>query len=100
MAIEISLAPNGNILLHLPRHEAQVPMNLAGLALLKHVLQGQASGATKIGEQGNPTQWNLDQWLKSPVGQAALAKAQAEKRSAPAKPSVPISLDMDLADLL
>jgi hypothetical protein len=111
MAIEISLAANGNINLHLPMHVAQVPMSVEGVALLRHVLQANTKGARKVGEDGNPTQWQLDAWLKSPQGQGALQLAGERKRFAQIKAatdvqvrrtrSVPINIEgMDLDDLL
>jgi hypothetical protein len=110
MAIEISLAANGNLLLHLPLHKCQVPLSVAGLAVIRHVLQANAKGRTKLGQDGNPTQHNLDTWLKSPSGQGALQLAGDRKRFAEIKRAtdvevkrmnkVPINLDLDVMDLI
>lgn len=65
MALEISLAADGNLLLHLPLHVVRLPLSQAGVALLRHILQGQAQGATRLCEQGNPTQFDVDAILKA-----------------------------------
>lgn len=108
--IEISLAADGSIALHLPLHTCRVQMTVEGVALLRHVLQ---ANERRLGDDGNPTQWQLDQWLKSAEGRGALQLAGDRKRFADIKAKtevgvrkikprgVPFNLDtINLEDLI
>lgn len=89
---EISLAADGNLNLHLPLHTVTVPLNEQGVALLRHILQANSRGATQLAEAGNPTQWQLDAWLKSPQGMGALQLAGDRKRHAAIKAATGVAI--------
>ena len=92
MAIEISLGADGNISLALPRHTVSIPLNLQGLALLRHILQANAVGPARVSEPGNPTQFDVDAFFKSGAG----AKMLVEKR----KPRFSVVEGLDIDDLI
>lgn len=70
MKLEISLAPSGGFLLHLPTGRTlELGLNLGGLANLRQLLQDahdhQETGKVRRGYIGAfPTQSVLDGWLK------------------------------------
>lgn len=85
-------------------------MTVEGVALLRHVLQSREQGVDRLGSRGNPTQWDLDQWLKSAAGQGALQLAGDRKRFAKIKAATGVSVavckptfnldDINMEDLL
>ena len=79
---EISLGADGRLLLHLPMHIVALPLGETGVALLRHILQSASDGQRGIGEAGNPTQHDINAWLRGPEGQAALQLAGDRKRRA------------------
>lgn len=64
----IDLAPDGQLLVHVPGanrgHPFKLPFDLRGLACLSAILHGRQAGKTAIGRVGAPTQWDVEQWLK------------------------------------
>lgn len=73
-SLSISLAPSGAIWLHLPHHTVELPATVAGLRVLQMVLQ-EHTAQSAIGQNGNPTQHQIHEWLTSPEGQRALQLA-------------------------
>jgi hypothetical protein len=80
VTITISLAPSGGFILGVPCpeviHNIEIPATEAGIKLMKSILREHAkgeAGRNKISQPGNPTQWQVNEWLK-----ADRAKRQAE----------------------
>lgn len=89
---EIRLNPTGDIELDLQGHWVTIPETLEGLRLLRHILIHRQAGKARIGEEGAPTQWLIDKWLRE---DKARKQAEFEKRLAD------LGLDdIDLGDLL
>lgn len=90
MTITISLAPSGAFLLGVPCpeviHHIEIPATEAGIKLMRSILREHAkgeAGRTKISQPGNPTQWQVNEWLKADrVKRAAEAKALESAKEA------------------
>lgn len=83
--VSISLGADGNLILGIPSpeiiHHLEVPCTEQGLRLIRKVLSARKRhGRTKISQEGNPTQWQVNAWLRAERAEAAReAKArQAE----------------------
>lgn len=69
MTVSISLGKAG-FLLTIPSetglsHELEIPQSLQGLTILKRILSKREKEYPKIGNEGSPTQWQVEQWLKA-----------------------------------
>lgn len=86
----ISIAASGNLKLTFrkpdinsltPMHSVEIPNSERGLALLRHVLVARQSGASKLGQAGNPTQAMIQLWLQNKFEEDLLTKRMAEKEA-------------------
>src|SRR5688572_8101365 len=81
--VTISLAPSGAFVLGVPSpevlHHIEVPANEAGIKMIRKILQARVRGeGRKISQPANPTQWQVEQWLKADREANRVAKLEAE----------------------
>lgn len=70
MKAQISLAPDGRLLIEFPAcsawaaHEVLLPPTVGAMKHIVSMLAFQESGAGKLAQSGAPTQAIIDEWLK------------------------------------
>lgn len=67
--LQVSLTASGRLALHFEKHSVTLPFTAAGFECLRRVLIARAMRrkgyATNIGTPAQPTQWDIEQWLKA-----------------------------------
>ena len=100
MKLEISLAPSGNLILHLPSGRLlEIGLNVGGLGHLKKVLSDASfyreTGSTKRGYIGAfPSQSIVDKWLKEDA-ERKLEQAKEEREALESE----LNLSLDTLDI-
>lgn len=88
--VTITLAPNGAFLLGVPSpiliHHIELPANEFGLKQMQKILKARAKRADdgKISRASNPTQWQVEAWLKAEKIERVERQRQAELAEATA----------------
>jgi len=61
-------------------HSIELPNSERGLALLNWILSSRGRGQTQLGQDGNPTQHVIEQWLANKKETDAITKREDDKR--------------------
>lgn len=90
--ITISLGANGAMQLAVPSpvkpHHIEIPFTEGGMKMLRKILSAHAKGeGRKISQPANPTQWQVEQWLKAD----RLANEQAKRERELAKEAAAVA---------
>lgn len=101
--VTIALGASGTLVLGVPSpvqlHHIELPANEFGLQQIMKILKARARGADdqKISRQSNPTQWQVEAWLKAERIEREEHKRQAELAAAEAALSA--FKDVELGEL-
>ena len=101
--ITIALGPNGSMQLAVPSpvkpHHIEIPFTEGGMKMLRKILSSHAKGeGRKISQPANPTQWQVEQWLKADrlANEQAKREKELAKEAADAQARAELFAEVDL----